>query len=436
MEWLGEIPAHWEVKRLKDTVTTCQNGIWGAEPNGGGDDIACIRVADFDRTRNRVIDNELTMRSISPTEQKGRLLQRNDLLLEKSGGGVQQLVGTVVLYTLEHQAVCSNFVARMSVAHGNDSNYLCYLHAALYDGHLNIRSIKQTTGIQNLDSNAYLNEKVGLPRLEEQHVIAAFLDCETAKIDALVAKKERQIELLQEKRTAIISQAVIKGLDPTVPLKDANVQWIDKIPVHWSVKRISKAVQKITNGYVGPTRDILVDDGVKYLQSLHIKNGGIRFKTPYYVTNEWSQVHQRSILREGDVLIVQTGDIGQCCAVTKEYEGSNCHALIILRLKDGLGSGFYLSAFLRSDYGRNILLQTQTGALHPHLESGKVRDLFIVLPPSEEQERIMRFLDVETARIDSLAVKVRQHIDKLHEYRTALISAAVTGKIDVRGEAS
>jgi type I restriction enzyme S subunit len=249
-----------------------------------------------------------------------------------------------------------------------------------------------------------------------------------------VAKKKRLIELLLEKRAALITQAVTKGLDPLAPMTDSGVEWLGQISAHWEVRRIAMAVQKITNGFVGPTRDILVDEGVRYLQSLHIKNGQIVFDKPYFVTEEWSKTHAKSILHEGDVLLVQTGDIGQCCTVPREFEGCNCHALIILQLKKGFGSGSYLSAFLRSDYGLNSLLLAQTGALHPHLECGKVREIKVVLPPPGEQLEIMTFLDHETAKLDALIAKVHEGIERLKEYRTALISAAVTGKIDVRGE--
>ena len=113
---------------------------------------------------------------------------------------------------------------------------------------------------------------------EEQRIISAFLDHETAKIDQLVAKQERLIELLKEKRQAVISHAVTKGLNPDAPMKDSGVEWLGEVPEHWRMLRISNITTKITNGYVGPTRDILVEEGVPYLQSLHIKNGKILFE--------------------------------------------------------------------------------------------------------------------------------------------------------------
>ena len=432
VEWLGEIPEHWAVNRLRTTVTGCQNGVWGEEADGVHD-LLCVRVADFDRGRFRVRMDEPTLRAIDPRIARSRRLEHDDLLLEKSGGGDKQPVAAVVMYDHDQPAVCSNFVARMPVADDHDPRYLTYLHATLYAARVNVRSIKQNTGIQNLDSASYLSEAVAVPPGKEQHAIAEFLDRETAKIDALVARKERLIELLQEKRTALITRAVTRGLDPNIPMKDSGVEWLGEIPAHWEVSRVAMAVNQITNGYVGPTRDILVDDGVRYLQSLHIKNGRIEFdRKPYFVTEHWSEQHRKSVLREGDVLVVQTGDIGQNCVVSAAFEGVNCHALIILRLKPHLGVGAFLSLLLQSTYGQNALKRSQTGALHPHLECGHVREIRLALPPPAEQRLIVTAVKEQREALDSLQVKVAQAMERLKELRTALISAAVTGKIDVR----
>jgi len=211
--WLGDVPTHWTVDRLRWSVTCCQNGIWGDAPDGVND-IICVRVADFDRAAYRVNIEAPTVRAVALNDRRSRLLQRGDLLLEKSGGGELQPVGAVVHYDHDNEAVCSNFVARMRVSNTFDPRFLTYLHAHLYSGRVNTRSIKQTTGIQNLDAMAYLDERASCPPFVEQRAIAAFLDRETGRIDALIAKKQRQIELLQEKRAALISHAVTKGLDP------------------------------------------------------------------------------------------------------------------------------------------------------------------------------------------------------------------------------
>ena len=212
VEWLGEVPEHWEVARLKWSAAGTVNGVWGEEADGEND-ITCVRVADFDRRSFRVDFSDPTMRAVGASQRLGRELRPGDLLLEKSGGGEKQMVGCVVLYDHDEPAVSSNFVARISLADGADSGFWTYMHAALYSGKLNYPAIKQTTGIQNLDSNAYFNTPAPFPPLEEQRAIAAFLDHGTQRVDDLTGKAESAIERLQEYRTALITAAVTGKVD-------------------------------------------------------------------------------------------------------------------------------------------------------------------------------------------------------------------------------
>ena len=210
VEWLGEVPEHWEVARLKWSTSGTVNGVWGDEPDGEND-IACVRVADFDRRGFRVHFDDPTMRAVTRSQRSGRELRPGDLLLEKSGGGEKQMVGCVVLFDHAEPAVNSNFIARVSPV--GSPRFWAYLHAALYSGKLNYPAIKQTTGIQNLDSNAYFDTPTVFPPLAEQEAIAAFLDKETARIDGLTSQVERAIKRLQEYRTALITAAVTGKID-------------------------------------------------------------------------------------------------------------------------------------------------------------------------------------------------------------------------------
>jgi type I restriction enzyme, S subunit len=319
----------------------------------------------------------------------------------------------------------------MTVFRSQHNNFLRYVfNSPLFtfqSGSFLTSTINQLT-VGNLNSF-----KIPLPPLSEQSTIAAFLDRETTKIDALVEEQQRLIELLKEKRQAVISHAVTKGLDPNVPMKDSGVEWLGEVPAHWSCRSISSICTKITNGYVGPTRDILVDEGVRYLQSLHIKGNSIRFDSPYFVRHEWSLEHSKSILNAGDVLIVQIGDIGQVAMVTDEFVGCNCHALIIVAPVKTTISGEWLSWTLNSDYGFHRLLSIQTGALHPHLNCGNVKGVMVPVPPMEEQKEIVAALSGRVTEFDGLISEAQMGISLLQERRAALISAAVTGKIDVRG---
>ena len=213
IEWLGDIPEHWDTFRLKWTNSKLIAGAWGDDPKGEDSDIFCIRVADFDRRALRINIGSLTLRNVEIKKQQVLLLKKNDLLLEKSGGGEKQPVGCIVLFTHDFRAIASNFICKITITKNNSAQYLIYLHAYLRSIGINIFSIKQTTGIQNLDVYTYFNERVAHPPLAEQQAIANFLDKETAKIDTLIGRVEDSITLLREYRTALITAAVTGTID-------------------------------------------------------------------------------------------------------------------------------------------------------------------------------------------------------------------------------
>jgi type I restriction enzyme S subunit len=269
--------------------------------------------------------------------------------------------------------------------------------------------------------------------ITEQEKISAFLDHETAKIDALIEKQQRLIELLKEKRQAVISHAVTKGLNPNAPMKDSGVEWLGEVPAHWEIRAVSKLSEKITNGYVGPTRDILVAEGVPYIQATHIKKGKVNFDGAYFVRTAWSNQHSKSILQNGDVLIVQTGaGTGDIGLVTDAEAGFNCHALIIVQPNQNVVSGEFLSMLFQSQYGYSVLYSIRTGGMHPHLNCGEVQYVRFPVPPRVEQAEILAFISSKTKTFDALINSQNTAIELMQERRTALISAAVTGKIDVR----
>ena len=429
VEWLGEVPEHWVTCKATHGFRRIGSGTTpkSDDPEYYDGDISWVTTSELRETV--IVD---TTKKVTATAMREyptlRMYPKGTLLFAMYGATIGRL-GILGIAATVNQA-CAALAEPLHLA-----TWFVYYWLQMRRPTLTVLSAGG--GQPNLSQDDLRQLRIPAPPLDEQRAIAAFLDRETAKIDGLLASKERLIELLQEKRAALITRAVTRGLDPNVPMKDFGVEWLGEIPAHWEVRRIAMAVNKITNGYVGPTRDILVDDGVPYLQSLHIKNGQIDFdRKHYFVTKYWSNQHRKSILRTGDVLVVQTGDIGQNCVVPGAFEGVNCHALIILRLKPHLGEGAFLSLLLQSSYGQNALKWSQTGALHPHLECGHVREIPLVLPPPEEQRLIMREVEVQLQALDSLLAKVRQAIQHLKEFRTALISAAVTGKIDVREEAS
>lgn len=213
VERLGEVPGHWSVQRLASTVARARNGVWGADPDGGEEDLRCVRVADFDRRCQRIHDNAHTMRKLTAAERVGRVLRYGDLLLEKSGGGEKSPVGFVVLYDRDDPAVCSNFVARVQLRSDMDPAFWTYVHGVMYRLRITEKSLKQSTGIQNLDQGAYFNEYVAVPPYREQVTIARYLESKVAEIDGALEKAHRGVSLARERRVALISAAVSGKVD-------------------------------------------------------------------------------------------------------------------------------------------------------------------------------------------------------------------------------
>ncbi|MFO1397526.1 MAG: restriction endonuclease subunit S [Burkholderiales bacterium] len=286
-------------------------------------------------------------------------------------------------------------------------------------------------GLKRIPDGFIRDFKCSWPPLREQERIADFLDEKTARIDALIAEKrllaERLSESFASQLLALISGHSQGGSTQLIPGdRDAD------LPAGWKFPQLARLTTKLTNGYVGPTRDILTTEGVRYLQSLHIKSGAIDFtRGEYYVSEDWSRAHSKSILQAGDILIVQTGDIGQTAVVPQEFVGCNCHALIIARPKVGAVDPRYLELVLRSSYGRACFIMYSTGALHPHLNCSNIRDIHIPLPPLGKQLEIVRTASICEQHHLALLNHVRNHTCRLEEYRSALISSAVTGQMSI-----
>jgi len=427
VEWLGEVPEHWDVAAIKRGFRVTLGKMLQTEATGPDDELLpYLRAANI---RWRGPDtSDVKQMWFSASDKKQLCLKEGDLLVSEGGDVGRSCIWTAEIATCGFQ----NSVNRVRAIGGQSTRYLCYWMSTLKSkGYVDVLCNKST--IAHFTAEKVSSVPAPIPPIPEQFAIAAFLDHKTAKIDALIAEQQRLIELLQEKRQAVISHAVTKGLNPDAPMKDSGIEWLGEVPEHWAVRRISSISTKITNGYVGPTRDILADSGVRYLQSLHIKNNTIAFNDPYFVSQEWSDAHAKSILQEGDVLIVQTGDIGQVAVVPKEYEGCNCHALIIVAPVRETIEGEWLGWVLNSEYGFHSLLAIQTGALHPHLNCGDVKDAWIPVPPLLEQRDIVARVLERSGSMDSLITEAKAAITLLQERRSALISAAVTGQIDVRG---
>ena len=420
VEWLGEIPAHWEVKRLKyvahieagqsppsELVTDGSEGLPFLQGNADFGSLNPIprQVCDMAPKRARTADILLSVRApvgaMNIADQAYGI--GRGLCAIRPEGSVQVQFCFYVL------AITRSLLD--SVATGST-----------YDA---------VTTAQIGDLPAVL------PPAPEQRAIAAFLDRETARIDALVAKKERLIALLQEKRTALITRAVTKGLDPTVPMKDSGVEWLGEIPAHWEVKRL-KTVAAVELSNVDK-KSVEGQEAVRLCNYTDVYyNERITADLEFMAATATPEQVRRFSLRAGDVLITKDSeswtDIAVPAVVAEDLPDVLCgyHLAHIRPGKDC--DGAFLSRAFSAIGPRDQFQVAANGITRFGLGGDAIRTGIFALPREPEQRAIAAFLDRETARIDALVAKVRDAIERLKELRTALISAAVTGKIDVREE--
>ncbi len=297
-----------------------------------------------------------------------------------------------------------------------------------------INDLTYYTTVKHLSSFDVLRIRFAVAPLHEQTAIAAFLDRETAKIDATIARYERLIALLREKRQALISHTVTKGLDPDAPMKDSGVEWLGDIPAHWELRRLKQLTPDVTVGIVVNPSHYYVDDGVPCLRSLNISSGQVKNDNMVYISPASNELHRKSIIHAGDVVVVRTGQAGAAAMVPPDFDGANCIDLLIIRRSPALESN-YLLYFLRSPAAQVQVQQDSVGAIQSHFNTSTLANLLVPYCPVDEQQSIVAYLDTVTTRINRLASRAGRAIALLREHRVSLISAAVTGKIDVREDA-
>lgn len=444
INWLGDIPSHWASRRLHSTILSSVAGLWGEEPDESNeiDHIRCVRVADFDVARLRVSEHKATNRAIPKSQRGGRLLQHGDILLEKSGGGEAQPVGRVVMFGISELAVTSNFVSRLRLDHKiAHPKYVVYLMDHIQRIRVTIPSIKQTTGIQNLDERDYLANTVGLPPLEEQRAIANFLDAMDERITRFIDARQRMIVLLEEQKQAIINQAVTRGLDPDVPLKPSGSDWLGDIPVHWEVAPLRSTV---ANSVVGLWGDEPTDNNEpEHIRCIRVAD----FDIPTLSVND-AKATQRAIpqsargqrlLVDGDILLEKSGGgdnqpVGRVVSYRGTEPAVTSNFVSRLRVNRFRAVSDFILALMDLLQRRRVTafsIKQTTG-----IQNLNERDYLsnrVGIPPLDEQAAIVAYLASRTDEIEQVRIRHQREIKLIQEYRTRLISDVVTGQLDVRG---
>ena len=400
-EWLGKVPAHWGVTSIK-RFATLQRG---------------YDLTDAERTEGRY-----------PVVTSGGITGSHGSFMARGPGVVTGRYGsTGRLFFIEDDFWPHNTSLYVSDFHGNQPRFVWYsLQTVDFAAH------SAKAAVPGIDRNDIHVLPVAVPPPDEQRAIINYLDNVTADVDALLAEQQRLVELLNEKRQAVISHAVTRGLNPDSPMKPAGVEWLGEVPAHWSVSRVKDLSTLITSGPRGWSERV-GDAGELFIQSGDLNDSlKVEFESAKRVSVEDSTEASRSRLCDGDVVVcitgAKTGNVAVCVSVPAPAY-VNQHLCLVRPNHEVLP--LFIGIVLKSVVGQTHFELSQYG-LKQGLSLEDVRDAPVLLPPIEEQAAIVSWLDAETTRIDALTAEAQRAIELLQERRAALISAAVTGQIDVR----
>ncbi len=422
--WLGEVPAHWELTRLGRVAKSIQTGPFGSQLHSddyveGG--IPVVNPSNL-QPDGIVADAAITVDIATSERLSVHQLELGDIVFGRRGE-----MGRCALVTPSRVGwLCGTGCLNVRLSERGDPAFVVqYLRTPYVRALLALESVGST--MDNLNTSILSSVPLPFPPTAEQHIITAFLDRETAKIDELVAEQRRLIELLKEKRQAVISHAVTKGLNPNMPMKDSGVEWLGEVPAHWEMRRFSRLVS-IAEGLVDPSTEPYAS--MALIAPNHIEAGTGRL-LGYETAAEQGADSGKYLFEEGDVIyskirpslakVVLAPCAGLCSAdmYPLKTKGELIHPYLKWLL---LTPGFTAWAVLESDR-----------VAMPKINREKLAEIKLPVPSAIEQEGIVQYVEQEALRLDTLSAEAGRVIALLQERRSALISAAVTGQIDVRG---
>lgn len=425
ISWVGEIPKEWNKRPIRSVIKSRVGGVWGDDINDDIQGVVCIRIADFDFSKRKIKDvssDLLTYRLYNSIQIQKYSLQKNDILIEKSGGGEKTPVGRAVLFDKNYKALFANFMDRIRI---DDSIVLPvfaeYWLWNLYSCRVTPYYINQTIGIQNIDLTFMLaKEKICLPSLVEQQRIAEFLDRECGKIDGLKADIQAQIDTLEQYKRSEITEAVTHGLNPSATMKECSVSWAQQIPQHWEVmpnKHLMTKIKNICPIYKG--EDILS----LTMYGVNVRDLDAGGKMP-------SSFDGYQYIKKGNLLMCLFDiDVTPRCIGIIKQNGITSPAYSQFKMKKIANARFYYYYYLMLDYTKELLHLAKN--LRHSLTEDQLGAIKQLVPPLDEQQEIADYLDNKCAEIERIIADKKTQIETLDGYKKSLIYEYVTGKKEV-----
>lgn len=428
VEWLGAVPSYWESWKISHAFGELGSGTTPPTSEAEWYEDGTVPWVTTGELREGVIweTKKLLSSTVLSAFSALRLHPAGSLAIAMYGATIGRL-GILGVDATTNQACC--LLTRPKHLHVKFTFYwLLVFKQSIIDLYAS------GGGQPNINQEIIANLKVPAPGIPEQTQIARFLDHETARIDALIEEQQRLIELLKEKRQAVISQAVTKGLNPTMPMKDSGVEWLGEVPAHWEVKQLKHVVDpntSITYGIVqaGPE----FEGGIPYIRTSDMSGEELPVSGYPLTSPDIDESYARSRVRPGDIVMSIRASVGKCLPVPDELKVAN---LTQGTAKISAGQDVtrnFLLAFLSAGATQNYFDLMAKGATFKEITLDALRRTPVLLPPVNEQIYIDQLVAKHTGLLDEICKQAIQSVSLLKERRSALISAAVTGKIDVRG---
>lgn len=429
VEWLGGIPSHWKIASLRFLVEAVSNGSTASQVEESETTVPISRIESI--STGEIDMNKVGFVDIKTISQNFKL-HKNDILLSHINS--LPMVGNIALKrddsTLFHGMNLLRLVPNRTIT---APYYLFWLLKSIYF-RKSVESVaKPAINQASVSIDSLKNIKLLVPNIDEQIAIANFLDHETTKIDHLIEKQQQLIELLKEKRQAVISHAVTKGLDSNVPMKDSGVEWLGEVPEHWEIKQNKYLLEFVTSGSRGWAQ-YYADTGSLFFRIANLTRDTIepKLESIQYVEPPKGSEGERSKIKINDLLISITADLGSVCVADASIKDGYVSQHVALCRPIKICVSRWLAYFILSDCAKEQFLGSGYGGTKIQLSLEDIKELIIAVPPRNEQLQISEYIDEKLTQYEHLICQAEKLIGTLQERRTALISAAVTGKIDVR----
>jgi type I restriction enzyme S subunit len=425
VEWLGDIPNDWDIKSLKNIAVIVN----GSTPKSGVEeywdgDINWITPTDLSQKLDVYLkDSQRKITNEGLNSCGTSLVPENTVILS-----TRAPIGSLAITGAQS---CTNQGCKSLVVRYKDHSLFLYYYLSISTNSLN--NLGRGSTFLELSTEDLGSFKVPMPN-EGIGKIVSFLDHETAKIDNLIEKQQQLIELLKEKRQAVISHAVTKGLNPDVPMRDSGVEWLGDVPDHWVIAQLKFNTLEMQTGPFGSQlhAEDYVTDGIPLINPAHMYSGKITPDPKVTVDENTQKRLERHKLKEGDIVFSRRGELGRCAVVRNEQEGWLCGTgSLKAKLNERIIPN-YAYILVSSEGVVSELTLESKGSTMANLNTETLGRVRIPVPPIHEQEKILSYVGLISKKYDLLVKNADMAINLMQERRTALISAAVTGKIDVR----